>query len=167
MTDAAALRGFELGLLELLVGGFHFAEEGLKSVPLQIGRQLFSNFLPEVDAIVKTAVGDAFPYEPSKEPSIAFYTNAGPGVRPSSSHGGKYETSLQVILRAAGGFQRAKALLEELVEFLLDHLKGQKVGDHLVRGVILSQRPVPFQRQGDDRSFASSTLLFRHVSIAR
>lgn len=159
------LRGFEEAFLTWLGTSFRFAEVGLKSIPLETGRHFFANYMPEVQSIVQTTAGAAVTYDAAKEPTISAYTAADPGIMPGPSRWVKQRTSLQLILRVAGSFERAKALLEELVQAALDTVVGKRVGGFIVKAATLQQRPIAFQRQGDDRSFAQSTVRFLYVAL--
>ncbi|MGH9462001.1 MAG: hypothetical protein ACRD1X_12330 [Vicinamibacteria bacterium] len=164
-SNAVELRGFEGALLAWLGSFFRFSDVSLSSLPLTSGRHFFVNFMPEAQAIAQTSAQDDFAYDPTKEPTLAVYTNAGPGIRPSSSRWVKHETSLQFVLRSAGAFEKSKALLEELVQAVLDRAAGKRMGGFVCKAALLSQRPTAFQRQGDDRSFAQATVRFFYIAL--
>jgi len=164
-VDAVELRGFEEGLFSWLADVFRFSGVDLKSVPLSVGRHFFVNFMPEPQAIVQTAAADAMAYDPRKEPTVAAYTGSSQGIRTGPSRWIKHETTLAFHLRVAGSFERAKALLEELIQAMLRQVKGKRVGTFQVKAATLQQRPTPYQRQGDDRSFAQATVRFLYVAL--
>jgi len=159
------LRGFEEALCDWLSGQFRFAGEDLKSIPLATGRNFFANFMPEAEVIVQAAAGAAFPFDARKEPAISFYTSGSPGIRTSASRWVKLDTTLNLHLRVAGSFERAKSLLEEVYQFVLARIKGKRVGAFQVKAANPQQRPSPYQRQGDDRSFAQASIRFLYVAL--
>jgi hypothetical protein len=159
------LTGFEKALVEWLGQTFRFSNPSLKDIPLAAGRHFFVNYLPTADAIARTAAADSFPPIGPKEPAIALYTSAGPGFRQSSSRGGKHDNAVQFVLRVSVSFEHAKELLEELFEHLVAHARGKRMGSFIVKATVPVQRPTAFQRQGDDRYFASSSIRFLYVSL--
>ncbi len=159
------LRGFEAAFLEWLSAGFRFSGADLASFPLTTGRTFFANFMPEVAAIAASSAADAMPYDATKEPTVTVYTNATPGGPASSTRSRKQETTLQIVLRVAGSFERAKALLEELVAHARTHATGKRMSGFITKKLIIQQRPTAFQRQNDDRSFAQASIRFLYVSL--
>lgn len=159
------LRGFEAAFFSWLGSAFRFSDPGLASIPLTSGRHFFVNFMPEAQAIAATAAQDAFPFDAQKEPTIAAYTVAGPGLRTGPSRWVKHEVTLNLVVRAVGSFERSKGLLEELVQAVLDRIVGKRVGGFMVKAATLQQRPTAFQRQGDDRSFAQANVRFLYVAL--
>jgi alkanesulfonate monooxygenase SsuD/methylene tetrahydromethanopterin reductase-like flavin-dependent oxidoreductase (luciferase family) len=164
-ANAVELRGFEEALFNWTASAFRFSGESLKSIPLEVGRHFTVNHMREVREIAAAHAGAVMPYDPAKEPTITAYTNAGPGLRTSASRWVKHEASLNFHLRVAGTYERAKALLEELVQYILRSVKGKRVGTFQVKSAIQQQRPVPYQRQEDDRSYAQATVRFLYVAL--
>lgn len=159
------LRGFEAAFFAWLATAFRFSDPSLSSVPLTSGRHFFVNYMPEVGQIVKTSAQDAIVYNPATEPTIAAYTNAGPGIRTGVSRWIKHEASLNIILRVSGTFEKAKGLLEDLVREALNQATGKRMGEFLCKAATLTQRPTAFQRADDDRSFAQATVRFLYVAL--
>lgn len=154
------LDGFEEALAGAIAAGFRFPDATLQNLALEAGRHLFVNDMPEVEAIAKTATD----FDEKTEPQIGIYTTQQGGILPSVSSGARHEWNLRIIVRAGKVFERVKELLEHLVKFLIE-LKGKRATPFLVKHVQLTSRPQPFERKGDDRALASSTLKFLAVPL--
>lgn len=158
------LDGFEGSLVSEIAASFHFDGAEFDGYVLAPGRHLFVSDMPSAEGIAKTA-GSTPPYDPVKEPTISFYNEGGASVGPSASWGSRHEWNLRVVIRFGTVFEKAKALLEALVAWLEREMKGRRVGRHQVKGVVIVNRPSPFQRTGDAQAYCSATLRFLAVPL--
>lgn len=155
------VRGFEDELLSLIASGFRFTTEPMKHVPLQVGRHLFLQDMPEVEDLLETAPD----FRESEEAVVAVYTDTSPGVTQSlrGQRSDKLDYSLRVFLRFGTVPEKAKELLEQLSRFLLT-LRGRS-GKYLLKGVFPLNRPTVFARTGDDHAYVSATFRFLVVTL--
>lgn len=160
------LTGFEDALAGVIAAAteppaqFRFADPSLKDLVLEAGRHLFVNDLPEVTQLLQTYAD----FDVEAEPSVALYSQAPPGPDPSPSSGSRLEWLLRIVLRFGTVPEMAKQLLEELSRFVVESLKGARVGGFILKGATFNQRPTVFAREGDDHAFASTLVRFRAVA---
>ena len=153
--------GFEEGLAALIAASFRFSDDTLKLKPLEEGRHLFVDELPEVEDVETTSPE----FQPDVEPTIGLYSRSGQGPLPTSSSGSRHEFQVDILLRFGRSMSSTKRLLGQLFDWLLKKAQGKAAGDFRIRAVLSVQRPVPFQRFGDDHAVASSSIRFLVVPI--
>jgi hypothetical protein len=163
--------GFEEALVEFIGDNFRFSDIGLRSIPLEGGRHFFVGQLPTVKAIGVT-VAEArkldptvFPYEPSKEPSIMLDKQSNTGFLPSSSIGSRHVWLTQFLLRLGKVPELTTKLLEELYEWMVENVKGSKVGTFQIKGAEPVQRPTTFAVAEDDHVVIAAVIRFRGVPL--
>jgi hypothetical protein len=154
------LTGFEVSLAERLAAEFQFSDPSLSSLALEVGRHLFVQTLIEVEDIEKQHTS----FDSKKEPSIGIFTESNAGIRPSGSRGGLHEWVIRIILRRGVVPEKAKALLEELAEFIYSEVSGV-VGNFVLKGRELRVRPRIFAREGDDHAYAETQFRFLVVAL--
>jgi len=153
--------GFEEALADKLASSFRFSSPELSSLVLAGGRNIFVDELPEVEDISDSTAA----FDPNAEPTIGIYTKPGPGQPPAASSGSRMEFNVDILLRFGRSMAKTKGYLGEVINWCLANLPGAAAGVFLIRAVVPVQRPVPFERFGDDHAVASSTLRFLVVPL--
>jgi hypothetical protein len=156
------MAGFVEALAGVIADRFRFSVARLHAdLPLRAGVHVFAEDMPEVEQIARTA-GAAYD---EHHPTLALYDQGGVGNAVSSSHGGRLEWTIRVVLRHGTNTARVDALAAEFYAWAQNHLPGARAGAHMIKAVIPSSRPVGVYYEGDRHAFASMTLRFLGVAL--
>ncbi len=163
------LGGFEDGIAAAVAAGFTFSIITFKGQPLSVGRHLFVQDMPEVEELGEDFNGKTEARKPifdaTREPTIGIYTEAGVGVIPSSSHGGRHEIALRFVLRIGTVPETSKEHLEQLIEWVEESLPSRITG-YMIRARIIVSRPRVFAREGDQHAYCDAIVRFMMVPLA-
>jgi len=162
------LFGFEEGLAEMIIEKFRFSITGFDDLVLVGGRHVFVQMMRTAEEIAVSVAAEvgAKPYDPQREPTIGIGVNTGPGVPPTSSSSSKQEWNIQIVLRQVGVPELAKALLEDLGDFLLLK-RGRLSTGFQIKGTEMLSRPTILDVLKDNSVLASTVIKFRAVPLPR
>lgn len=135
--------------------------------PLIAGRNVFVQDMPETEELQEAYPADetdetVIGYDDKGEPTISLYTEAGIGVRTTSSHGGMQEGGVRFVLRLGTIPETAKEYLEKLIEWIEGEMKSRVTG-YVIRSRVIESRPRVFAREGDDHAYVDAVVRFLMV----
>lgn len=180
MTHPGGLKlgGFEDAIAAAIASGFVFdlpwvppePQPHFNGRPLVAGRNVFAQDMPETEELEVAYPGDendptVIAYDDQGEPTISLYTEAGIGVQPTASQGGRHETGIRFVLRLGTIPETAKEYLEDLIEWIEGDMKSRVTG-YLIRSRVIEGRPRVFAREGDDHAYVDAVVRFLMVPTA-
>ena len=162
MADRTVLLvGFEGAVAQAIADRFKFSGPTLRNIALVPGRHIFVQDMPSSQQIAQSYSG----FDVTVEPAIVLYTATGPKTISTSSSGGRHEFPIEIVMRLPAANEATKALLEELVTFLVKQFAGIVAGAFLLKATELLSAPAVIGRQENEQVLVSSRLRFFAVPM--